>query len=91
MAAPHVSGAGAQLLVNERSRDETTQQLIETAEDIGLSTTEAGAGLLDVAAVLFISPLKTIYNTYNNLGRIDGACRLPPSTYVTYSVYPLKL
>ncbi|RBI60079.1 peptidase S8 [halophilic archaeon] len=52
MAAPHVSGASAQLMANGRSRDETVQQLKETAEDIGLSSAEAGAGLLDVAAAL---------------------------------------
>ncbi len=52
MAAPHVSGAAAQLMATGLSHEETSQQLIDTAEDIGLSATESGAGLLDVAAAL---------------------------------------
>ncbi|WP_303657537.1 S8 family serine peptidase [Haladaptatus pallidirubidus] len=52
MATPHVSGAAAQLMATGLSHEETSQQLIDTAEDIGLAATESGAGLLDVAAAL---------------------------------------
>ena len=52
MACPHVSGAGAQLVANGYTADETRSQLERTAEDVGLSSNESGAGLLDVAAAL---------------------------------------
>ncbi|GAA0197041.1 S8 family peptidase [Haladaptatus pallidirubidus] len=52
MACPHVSGAAGQLMANGYTNDEARQQLKSTAEDIGLSTNESGAGLLDVAAAL---------------------------------------
>jgi len=52
MAAPHVAGAGGQLMDNGLDRQKTRNQLATTAEDIGLSGTESGNGLLDVAAPL---------------------------------------
>jgi subtilisin len=52
MAAPHVAGAGGQLMDDGLSRKEARDQLATTAEDIGLSGTESGNGLLDVAAAL---------------------------------------
>jgi len=52
MACPHVSGAGAQLMANGYTNSETRSQLKSTAEDVGLSSNESGAGLLDAAAAL---------------------------------------
>jgi len=52
MACPHVSGAGAQLIANGKSASEARQTLKDTAEDVGLSSNEQGAGRLDVAAAL---------------------------------------
>ncbi|WP_435361547.1 S8 family serine peptidase [Haloarchaeobius sp. DFWS5] len=52
MASPHVAGAAAQLLAAGHSQDEVVDQLTETAEDLGKSTDEQGAGLLDVAKAL---------------------------------------
>ena len=52
MACPHVAGAGALLMANGASNTEARQQLLVSAEDIGLSETEGGAGLLDVPAAL---------------------------------------
>jgi subtilisin len=50
MACPHVSGAAAQVIATGTA--DIRSQLTSTAEDIGLSSTEGGAGLLDVAAAL---------------------------------------
>jgi len=52
MACPHVSGAGGQLMANGYTNKEARQRLKSTAEDIGLSDNESGAGLLDAAAAL---------------------------------------
>lgn len=52
MTCPHVSGAGAQLVANGHTADEARRQLKRSAEDVGLSSNESGAGLLDVAAAL---------------------------------------
>ena len=52
MAAPHVSGAGGQLMADGRSNTEARSQLKSTAEDIGLASNESGAGLVDAAAAL---------------------------------------
>lgn len=52
MASPHVAGAAGQLAARGRSRSAIRQQLTATAEDIGLSENESGAGLLDDAALL---------------------------------------
>lgn len=52
MASPHVAGAAAQLLAEGFTPSETRQRLLETAEDIGLTETEQGVGLVDVAAAL---------------------------------------
>jgi subtilisin len=52
MACPHVAGAAAQLRANGYSQSETRSQLKSTAENIGLSDNESGAGLLDAAAAL---------------------------------------
>jgi subtilisin len=52
MACPHVSGAGAQLMANGNSNSQARQTLKDTAEDLGLPSSDQGAGLLDVAAAL---------------------------------------
>ncbi|WP_411966870.1 S8 family serine peptidase [Haloferax sp. YSSS75] len=52
MACPHVSGAGAQLIAQGYTRDEARQRLRDTAEDIGLPSSQQGAGLLDVEAAV---------------------------------------
>ncbi|PSP47216.1 peptidase S8 [Halobacteriales archaeon QH_7_69_31] len=57
MACPHVSGAAAQAIADGTTDNDTVRsELKEDAEDIGLSSDEAGAGLLDVAAVLAPEP-----------------------------------
>lgn len=48
MACPHVAGAAAQLMANGDNNEEARQRLKATAEDIGLSADQGGAGLLDV-------------------------------------------
>jgi subtilisin len=50
MACPHVSGAGGLLMANGYSADEARTTLQGTAEDIGLSTSDGGEGLLDAEA-----------------------------------------
>jgi subtilisin len=52
MACPHVSGAAARLAATGHSRAEIRQTLENSAEDVGLSANEVGAGLLDVAAAV---------------------------------------
>lgn len=52
MAAPHVSGAIAQLVADGYDASEAHTRVRETAEDLGLSETAQGAGLVDVAAAL---------------------------------------
>lgn len=52
MAAPHVSGAAAVLLANGDSNTEARNRLAATAEDIGLPSSEQGAGLVDVEAAV---------------------------------------
>ena len=52
MAAPHVTGAAAQLMANGYSNTEAREQLLDTAENIGKSGDEQGEGLVDVAAAL---------------------------------------
>lgn len=52
MAAPHVAGGAALLMVNGYTATEARYQLLDTAEDIGLDDDEQGDGLLDVKAAL---------------------------------------
>jgi subtilisin len=52
MACPHVAGAAGQLMAAGYTNTEARDQLTATAEDLGLSATDQGAGLLDVAAAL---------------------------------------
>ena len=52
MATPHVAGAAGQLMANGQSNSQVRQTLKDSAENIGLSSNESGAGLLDVAAAL---------------------------------------
>lgn len=52
MAAPHVTGAVAQLIADGVSPTAVGDQLRDTAHDLGLPATEQGAGLVDVAAAL---------------------------------------
>lgn len=54
MACPHVAGGGAQVMATGYTNDEARDRLTATAEDVGLSDTEQGHGLLDVAAALGI-------------------------------------
>ncbi len=50
MACPHVSGAGGTLMADGTSNVQARDTLTGNASDLELSTTEQGAGLLDVAA-----------------------------------------
>ncbi|RRJ33605.1 S8 family peptidase [Halocatena pleomorpha] len=52
MACPHVAGVGGMLMNDGYSNTEAAERLTATAEDIGLSETEAGTGLLDVPAAV---------------------------------------
>lgn len=52
MACPHVAGAAGLLMATGSSNTDARQQLLASAEDIGLSENEGGAGLLDVPAAL---------------------------------------
>lgn len=52
MAAPHVAAAGGLLMAEGYENTAAANRLIETAEDIGLTTNEGGAGLLDVPGAL---------------------------------------
>jgi subtilisin len=52
MAAPHVAGAGAQVMADGTTNAQARDTLTQTAEDVGLADNESGAGLLDVAAAL---------------------------------------
>jgi subtilisin len=52
MATPHVAGTGGQLMANGDSNSQARDTIKSTAEDIGLSDNESGAGLLDTAAAL---------------------------------------
>jgi subtilisin len=52
MAAPHVAGAVAHTLADGVAPTEVRNHLRETAEDIDLSESEQGAGLVDAAAAL---------------------------------------
>lgn len=54
MACPHVAGAGGLLMAEGDSNADAADQLTATAEDIGLSESESGAGLLNVPAALGI-------------------------------------
>ena len=50
MACPHVSGAGGLLMANGASNSEVRTALQDSAEDIGLSSSDGGNGLLDAEA-----------------------------------------
>lgn len=52
MACPHVAGAGGLLMAQGYDNTDAATRLAETAEDIGLSKSDGGAGLLDVPAAL---------------------------------------
>ncbi|KAB1198696.1 MULTISPECIES: S8 family serine peptidase [Haloferax] len=52
MACPHVSGACSQLIAQGYTPAEARQRLKDTAEDIGLPSSQQGAGLLDVEAAV---------------------------------------
>ncbi|RRJ33544.1 S8 family peptidase [Halocatena pleomorpha] len=52
MACPHVAGAGGLLMSEGYTNTEARQRLTSTAENIGLSSNEQGAGLLDAASAL---------------------------------------
>lgn len=52
MASPHVAGAGAQLMATGDDNEEARSTLVETAEDLGMTSNDQGAGLVDVAAAL---------------------------------------
>jgi len=62
MSSPHVAGGAGQVVANSSlSNVEVRQQLKDSAEDIGLSDNESGAGLLDAEAAV------------DSLGSTDGA------------------
>jgi len=72
MAAPHVSGAAAHVVADGVPPAEVGDRLRETAEDLGLSGPEQGAGLVDAAAPLGYS---------HDGGTGDGVrCPSAPST-----------
>ncbi|WP_227354635.1 S8 family peptidase [Haladaptatus salinisoli] len=52
MACPHVAGAAGVLMAAGYSNSGARSRLKNTAENIGLSSNESGAGLLDVAAAV---------------------------------------
>ncbi|MGA9399637.1 S8 family peptidase [Haladaptatus sp.] len=52
MATPHVAGTAGQLMANGASNTQARDTIKQTAEDIGLSSNESGAGLLDTATAL---------------------------------------
>ena len=52
MACPHASGAGGVLMAGGSTNIQARDTLTSSAEDLGLSSNEQGAGLLDVAAAL---------------------------------------
>ncbi|MEF8828484.1 MAG: S8 family serine peptidase [Haloarcula sp.] len=52
MACPHVSGAGGQLMADGDSNTDARTRLTDTAEDVGLSSSKQGSGLLDVEAAV---------------------------------------
>jgi subtilisin len=52
MACPHVSGTGGQLMANGKSNTQARDTIKSSAENIGLTSNEGGAGLLDTAAAL---------------------------------------
>lgn len=55
MATPHVVGAGAVLMANGYTAADARTRLQTSAEDIGLSKTDAGFGLVNVKRALGIS------------------------------------
>jgi subtilisin len=52
MACPHVAGAGGHLMANGYSNTDARDRLEATAEDVGLSGNEQGAGLVDAEAAV---------------------------------------
>ncbi|WP_128478455.1 S8 family peptidase [Halorussus pelagicus] len=52
MATPHVAGVAGQLAADGQSASQIRSTLESSAENIGLSSNESGAGLLDAAAAL---------------------------------------
>jgi len=78
MASPHVAGTAALVIVSGvNGVDLIRSQLNETAEDIGLSETEQGKGLVDAAEAVGISPETgtiegTVTDASTNLA-IEGA------------------
>lgn len=52
MACPHVSAAGGMLMADDATNTEARQDLKDSAEDIGLSNTDQGEGLLDVPSAV---------------------------------------
>jgi len=52
MATPHVVGAAAMLVQDGYSPKDAKQQLLDTAEGLGLEESESGAGLVDCVAAL---------------------------------------
>ncbi len=73
MASPHVAGAAATLLASGVAPGDVVPQLKSGAEDIGLSSTEQGAGRL---------------NVLNALGEDGGGGGDPPQENVEVSVSP---
>lgn len=73
MSAPHVAGAAA--LVIETGLPDARGVLTGAAEDIGLTTSQRGAGLLDVAAAFGL-------NSGNNLGNVPPVVDAGPDQSV---------
>ncbi|WP_255194399.1 S8 family serine peptidase [Natronobeatus ordinarius] len=73
MAAPHVAGAAASVIASGRTdREAVRSTLLDTADDIGLSEEEQGAGRLNVAqAVADVDELER-YADADGLVQTDG-------------------
>jgi subtilisin len=67
MACPHVSGAGGLLMANGASGSEARSALADSAEDIGLSSSDGGNGLLDAEGAASSSSSPSIGET----GRLE--------------------
>lgn len=72
MACPHVSGAGAQLMANGHSNTEARGRLNDTAEDISLSSSQQGNGLVDVAAALGLDSSDDLDGGGNSAPSVDS-------------------
>jgi subtilisin len=64
-ACPHVSGTGALLMAEEYSNVDARQQLRDTAEDLGLSSSKQGHGLVDAEKAVRYIPAETLKYSFD--------------------------